>query len=323
MIRALYLLELLQKAEIDFVFKGGTALMLLLSEPKRFSIDIDIIISEKLHRIEDVFSILIQESEFIHFKVDKRTDLSKIEKAHYKFYYKPVTNSRSKEEYILLDILYEKSHYGKYIQGIEVTSVFIKSIHENITVKMPISEAILGDKLTAFAPRTTGIPYYRNKEIEIIKQLFDIGNLFDIVENIEAVSMVFNQFAKTELAYRNISDCTPLDVLKDIYETSLVISTRGMGGIGNFEELQKGIRNIKNFIFSETFHLERAMILASKAAYLSAIIQSRTEDISRFSSPLEIVSWKIEQPFETKLNKLKKTNPEAFFYWYKAYELVR
>ena len=31
--------------------------------------------------------------------------------------------------------------------------------------------------------------------------------------------------------------------------------------------------------------------------------------------------WQIDEPLNKKLNKLKKSNPEAFFYWYKIYEL--
>ncbi len=31
--------------------------------------------------------------------------------------------------------------------------------------------------------------------------------------------------------------------------------------------------------------------------------------------------WIIDKPVNTKLNKLKKSNPEAFFYWYKIYQL--
>lgn len=34
---------------------------------------------------------------------------------------------------------------------------------------------------------------------------------------------------------------------------------RGKAGNGNFEELQTGIQNIKNYIFSENFHIERSM----------------------------------------------------------------
>jgi len=43
-IRAFLLLEGLSKQNIEFVFKGGTALMLLLDSSKRLSIDIDIIL---------------------------------------------------------------------------------------------------------------------------------------------------------------------------------------------------------------------------------------------------------------------------------------
>jgi pyridoxal biosynthesis lyase PdxS len=108
-----------------------------------------------------------------------------------------------------------------------------------------------------------------------------------------------------------------------ITETAMLIATRGKAGNGNFDELQKGIQNIKNYIFSENFHIERAMIPASKAAYLSTILKTETKEIQRFNNPLEIANWTIEQPFETRLNKLKKTSPEAFFYWYRAYEFIR
>jgi hypothetical protein len=41
-----------------------------------------------------------------------------------------------------------------------------------------------------------------------------------------------------------------------------------------------------------------------------------------FKDPLELKDWLIAEPMNTKLNKLKKSNPEAFFYWYKIYELA-
>jgi len=42
MIYALYLVEQLKMTDLDFVFKGGTSLILLMPKPKRFSVDIDI-----------------------------------------------------------------------------------------------------------------------------------------------------------------------------------------------------------------------------------------------------------------------------------------
>jgi len=33
--------------------------------------------------------------------------------------------------------------------------------------------------------------------------------------------------------------------------------------------------------------------------------------------------WVIDKPFWPRINRLKKSNPEAFFYWYKIFELNR
>lgn len=82
---------------------------------------------------------------------------------------------------------------------IPINSPFVQIKGDPTYVAVPTAEAILGDKLTAFAPNTTGIPYGRDKEVEIIKQLFDVGHLFDMVFDIEVVSIVFDRFAKTEL----------------------------------------------------------------------------------------------------------------------------
>jgi hypothetical protein len=41
MIHALYLLQNLKKQGLNFVFKGGTSLILLLENARRFSVDID------------------------------------------------------------------------------------------------------------------------------------------------------------------------------------------------------------------------------------------------------------------------------------------
>ncbi|MCB0750659.1 MAG: nucleotidyl transferase AbiEii/AbiGii toxin family protein [Ignavibacteriae bacterium] len=60
-IRALYLVEGLSKADLDFVFKGGTALMLLMDSSKRLSIDIDIILHDDSVNREEIFEKIIQQ----------------------------------------------------------------------------------------------------------------------------------------------------------------------------------------------------------------------------------------------------------------------
>ncbi|MFA7449173.1 MAG: nucleotidyl transferase AbiEii/AbiGii toxin family protein, partial [Weeksellaceae bacterium] len=205
-------------------------------------------------------------------------------------------------------------------------SDFVPQSGKPLNVNVPSLEDILGDKLTAFAPNTTGIPYFKKDDsmsMEIIKQLYDIGNLFDAVNDIETIKTTFYRFAKTEIAYRNSEKITEKDVLEDIYQTALCIVTRGTEGKGNFEELQNGIQRVGSFIFSESYHIEKAIAHASKAVYLSALIQHNAKTIDKFENPLQLKDWQIGEPINNKLNKLKKSNPEAFFYWYKIHEIMQ
>lgn len=57
MIYALHLLERLKSNGLDFVFKGGTSMLLLLDEGNRFSIDLDIICKTDRIRLIRVSSL--------------------------------------------------------------------------------------------------------------------------------------------------------------------------------------------------------------------------------------------------------------------------
>src|SRR5690606_12528765 len=269
-IRALLLLEGLAKQKIDFVFKGGTALMLHFNSTKRLSIDIDIILPNEIENLESILDTIAQEQGFLRKELQHRSTNSKIKKEHYKFFFTPLHKTQKDEEYVLLDILFEEVNY-KSVISLPIQSDFIPQVNKPLFVNVPSLEDILGDKLTAFAPNTTGIPYFKKEDtmsMEIIKQLYDIGNLFDVVQELETIKTTFYRFAKTEIAYRNKNRISENDVLNDIYQTALCVVTRGADRNGNFDELQKGILRIKPFIFSEVYHIEKAIAHAAKAAYL-------------------------------------------------------
>ncbi len=156
-IQALFLLESLVSEKLNFVFKGGTALMLLLDNVKRLSIDIDIIVPQKID-LDNIITKIVSQSHFTRFELHKRKINYDIQKVHYKLFYTPVYKTNKSEEYILLDVLFEKIQYLKTIT-IPVNSSFVKQVGNPIFVKVPDFNNILGDKLTAFAPETTGIPY--------------------------------------------------------------------------------------------------------------------------------------------------------------------
>lgn len=322
-IRALLLLEGLVEQETDFVFKGGTALMLKLGSTKRLSIDIDIIISQKERNLEEKLRQIAREKGFNSMEPHQRQLSSNIEKAHYKFRYTPAYPSGIKEDHILLDILYEKVQYTK-VETIGIVSPFLVQDGHPLKVQAPSFEDLMGDKLTAFAPETTGIPYEKkgqSKAMEIIKQLYDIGNIFDHIRDLRTVGLTFERFARTELSYRGLG-LSVSSVLEDIYQTALTISTRGQEGAARFDALQQGISQVKAFIFSESYHIDKAITQASKAAYMAKLIAQQATDFYRFDGdPMQMKDWLMEAPFYTRLNRLKKSNPEAFYYWYRVYEL--
>lgn len=322
-IRALLMLEGLSNIGLPFIFKGGTALMLLMNSAKRLSIDIDIIISKAPKDLEEMMQAVGKDQGFNRVELQHRTTASDIEKAHYKFFYTPIHQTHPGDDYVLLDILFENNNYSN-VSLHEIKSQFISNTGKAAQITMPSVEDLLGDKLTAFAPNTTGVPYMRNENsmsMEIIKQLYDIGNLFDEVTDLEVIKNTFGKFVKTEIAYRNLKKISPAEVLEDTYQTALCISLRGTDGKGDFAELLKGIQRVIGFIFSEPYHLDKAITHAAKAAYLSRLIATDQTTLEKYKDPKQVATATIEAPHNPKLQRLKKSNTEAFFYWWKATQL--
>src|SRR4030043_959250 len=80
MILALVLLENLYISGLDFVFKGGTCLLLLLGKPRRFSIDIDVVL-ETDHGLEEAIQIILKQGVFSRCEENMRS--SNVPKSHY------------------------------------------------------------------------------------------------------------------------------------------------------------------------------------------------------------------------------------------------
>lgn len=326
-IRALSLLEMLVQAGCPLVFKGGTALMLILGKSAhRLSIDIDVICPPGTN-IEDYLKSF-KDFGFIDFElVERKQRGTDIPKSHSKFYYQiAYRDDKSESSHILLDVLYEDVHYNKTNQ-INIDSPFVKLDGEHLKVTVPSAEDILGDKLTAFAPNTTGIPYYKNEKccsMEIAKQLYDVGRLFDYISgDLSVTTGAFKRIAEVELSYRGLPNDLS-QIYNDIRQTSLCIATRGYIDKEHFELLQNGIMRVKSFMYKEKYYIENAIVDCAKASYLATSIEKGNQDIVRYSGNAEdIRNLIIHDTLPNKLNKLKITLPEAFYYWSKTSELLK
>lgn len=332
MIYALHLLERLKACGLDFIFRGGTSLVLLLKEDNRFSIDIDITWNAERKELEAILKKVVDSSNFKGFEIDDhRSYRTGVPKAHYKFRFD--TKKRGSGT-ILLDVLIEDSTYPEIIE-LPIATKWIETQNETL-ISVPSIEAITGDKLTAFAPNTIGIPYFKGKDkqpfaMEVCKQLFDLHKLFEEISNMEVVAASFQAFATKEIGYREIEDeaknMTPELVLKDTIDTCLILAKRGSGAEDEkekYKELQNGVRALgTGFLMRGNFRIDDAIPAAARIAHLAAKLLVNDLTPIAYYNGQDIKDLTVEDPDWNFLNRLKRqTDKSSFYYWYHTIQLL-
>ncbi len=314
-IGALFLVESLVNTGLDFIFKGGTSLILLLGEIKRFSVDVDIITEESQEKVKQIIREIIDNQDLftrVEENIRENEVSKRMEIAHYKFFFNSVTDDS--EKYILLDIAFESNKYTRVIEKrIKNTKLNVKS---NLLVRVPSIESILGDKLTVLAPRTTGISYNSEKELELMKQLYDVDKLFNEAEDVYEIRESFINIANREIEYRKLKEITYEDVLNDIEDFTKDIIYRE-----NKENLNKitiGMRKFTNFMLERKFLIDKeALIAASKVAYLVYLIKNNKSEIDRYRvGNIEGIGIPIE--YRKRLKVIQRINKEAYYYIVKS-----
>ena len=332
MIYAFHLTERLKTTGLDFVFKGGTSLVLLLEEANRFSIDIDIICKAGRENMESILNKVIESSHFTEWKFDEhRSYQPGVPKAHYKFSFDTKMQGSGT---ILLDVLIEDSIYPEIIKR-PIATKWIESDGETL-VNMPSIDSITGEKLTAFAPNTIGIPYFKGKDqqpfsMEICKQLFDLSMLFEQIQDMETVASSFKVFAEQEIKYRqNVNPDLGLThemVLQDTIETCVILAKRERGNDdekAKFKELQKGIFAFgTGFLMSGNFRIDDAVSAAARIANLATKILMNDLSPIEYYTGQDIKELNIGDQDWNFLNRLKRQpDKSSFFHWYQTVQLL-
>lgn len=311
------LLEALARVEMPFIFKGGTCLMLLMDKPRRLSTDIDIIVEPGT----DLDDYLEKASAIFPFQmVEEQTRVGRnnIEKRHFKFTYdSPINN---KQFYILLDVLFENNHYAEVVTK-EIRNDLLLTKEEYLTVKIPSADCILADKLTAFAPHTTGIELNKGKDMEVMKQLYDVCSLIEAFKECDVVKRTYEPIALAEIAYRGIN-VTPTDCLWDTFEAALCIASRGKVGAEEYPIYVKGIRDLRGHIYAENYSPEIAAGRAAMVMYMVMCLLTDTE-FEKVEDFREYANQKLVHEKLLPLRYLKKANPEAYAYVVKTDEIMK
>ncbi|MES1222709.1 MAG: nucleotidyl transferase AbiEii/AbiGii toxin family protein, partial [Bacteroidota bacterium] len=304
-----------------------------------FSVDIDIIVSPELSRekLEVYLNKIPGSSEFIRLELDERRSYKDgIPKAHYKFIYRSHVPTRTKageivsnpERETLLDVLFSGNPYPVLVDR-PIQTIWVRMQGDPLVVKTPDINSIAGDKLVAFAPCTTGVPYGAEKEKEIIKQLFDVGNLFHLIEDMAVFKKAYYASATSEITYRPERKISFVEeILKDTITTAIILARREYHEDEDskikFVELDTGIKQFGHFVFEGNFRIEHAQVASAKAAYLAAILLTGYNDKpDRFDEKMAMKEYLVMHPDYNFLNKRLKyiANGEALFYWHRTIRL--
>ena len=305
---ALGLVEALVKVGTNFIFKGGSALMLLFKSLKRLSTDVDILVPYGY----DIESYLKKASEiipFISLEESKRQSGMAIEKKHYKIRYK--STSRETELTVIVDVLFANDVYSRKIE-VPINNDLLLCEGNDYYVKVPSCESILGDKLTAFAPHTIGKSFFNedfsnDKRLEIIKQFYDISCLFDVCKDFDELKATYVKTAQQEISYRNrIMDIN--ESLIDTFNAALRIFSHGLFLREDYPHYISGLRRIKQHIVGEKINPESAELHAARIMFLTSCLLTSND---AFSYKVEEQSIFKESSY-SKLNFLKRKNRTAF-----------
>ncbi len=306
----LYLLEGLTETDIDFVLKGRTALMLRNNTIHKSSKNIDIIVPNWKKLSYELLKDAILLKGFSKVVLHKKKLKEHIPQLQFRLYYPSAVPSENKNS-LLLNIFLQRAPYFDIVYQ-NIDAYF--AIQKGYTLCLPIPSYndLLGEKLACFHE---SIPLENLNQIDdskitiIAKQLYDVGILFGRMDNLSIVNDTFHKIALTALKQKNLP-LNPQLILDVIFQAALIISIEGQQ------------ENSPNQGLLATFQqTEKIIIQAAKAAYLAKLIEHQQRVHIPFYTTLQTKNCCIEQPFPTKLNKLQKSNPEAFYYWFQACEL--
>ncbi len=189
----------------------------------------------------------------------------------------------------------------------------------------------MGDKLTAFAPSTVGVPFETSQgnslKMQVVKQLFDIGELFNVATSFEKVKKAYYYNFEKENGYRE-SQFTLEQALDDTINISHLICLAKLKGYKSHVETDniiEGLKSLTSHLLGEPFSIDnKAKIAATKTFLLARSIRTHKSislEENRYSSAKidAIKDVSLPSPYHF-ANRLKMILPEAFYYIWRDIE---
>jgi hypothetical protein len=195
--QAVHCLELvaeLCEGGLPFQFKGGNSLLLILSEPKRFSIDVDVASDKSREEIESVLNTVVPKYG-VFTRWERRQHKTKpwLPLSSYYLYYDSAV-SDAPDANIMLDVQMRRSAYKTEFKPVRCGGLYTS----NARVELPLPSSIISDKLLTLGPATLGIPLWRGKEAQRLKHVYDVSRLSATSPDIAEMRDSFKSCLKQE-----------------------------------------------------------------------------------------------------------------------------
>lgn len=331
---ALTLLGYLEESGLPFLFKGGTSLLLHLPQPRRLSRDIDIVCGRPPAEVDEVLALLSRRAPFLRYEEDARGARGLPQRRHFKFFYRSALAGDAGSE-VLLDVVEEANEVHEVVRR-PIRTRFLEPERE-VLVRVPTVESLLGDKLTAFAPTTTGVTL-RNPDglpadvQQVAKQLFDVGVLFEAATDFAKVAAAYDAIQAQESGYRSNRPSREA-TLDDTMRACLALTATKPKILADYPDaplLHDGLDKMRGHLTWPEFvqGIEPRRLLAARVAVLVSHLRAgRAFDFSsgRYTqSPAQLAAVKVATlngRAHSWIDGMKSVNPEAYYYWHLSLSL--
>jgi hypothetical protein len=257
-VHCLELVAQLAARGVPFRFKGGNSQLVLLAEPRRFSIDVDIVTTISKEELTAHVEEIAHSCElFTRCEVRPHQTKPWLPMISYRVFF-PSIHQPPAEAFVMLDAVLEPAPYPGVRQSIACAGLYAAPQE----VELPSISGLLADKLLCIGPSTLGIPLGKGKEAQRLKHVFDVANLSRHPHTIEHVEAALASCMAQELEIQK-RECSRADVLADtrrFLDEALSVATppdpARLPARTYLTEIVVGFSGLQGFLFREDYPWE-------------------------------------------------------------------
>lgn len=331
---ALELVGRLKQHGLEFIFKGGTSLLLHLPDPRRLSIDVDILCNEA-GKLPEVLDKVVEEAPFTRWAYQDHRERDEPPTKHYAVYFDSAAGDPDTEWMVLIDVIESDNPYASLADR-ELNTSFVTPL-ESVPLRLPSLSSMLGDKLAAFAPGTIGYPYEPitrrgdpdvPRPANVVKHLHDLGQLAAMANNLNESVATYRRIHAEQCRWRGdhayeacLTDSQAAAVLASRVDT---LQLKAEDPQVDF--FRRGINSVNSHMFKEPFGREAVRIASGRAVLVAEVIRQEqaqfplAQVLAQAPDIPALKKAKLENDWAM-IDRLKKTDIQAYALWEHAQRL--